>query len=377
MLKNNKGSALVSVILLAIILNLVFAAVFMTVSKTQKKTGVKRIKTVVLSIAEAGKEHALSLFRSGSITPAVGTTTTILNNVAFGGGYYTVKCISSSADLMYLRSSAALGAAKCSIEVTCTVAGCPIPTDDAYNYGLVAGGFIDWTGSGSCNTGSARLHCNNEFRMSGSSNFFCQILSSSVRIKMNGSGDINGSIKSPQLSKSGSGKITGATSLVAVPNVAIPVIDLTPYYDHALKNGQVFLGKTINGSASVTVPGGVMWVNGDFKYSGSGDVYGTIIATGSVEISGSGMFTAASTYPAIVARDGNIKMSGSGKITGLIYARIGGVDKSGSGDVTGSIICGGDLDKSGSWNTLTYKYSAPMPPGCTEPKYVEVGWREL
>jgi hypothetical protein len=194
---------------------------------------------------------------------------------------------------------------------------------------------------------------------------------------MSGSGDINGNIKSPLLSKSGSGKITGTTSLVAVPNVAIPVIDLTPYYNYALKNGQVFSGKTIVGSASVAVPGGVMWVNGDFKYSGSGDVTGSIIATGNVDISGSGMFTAASTYPAIVSRDGNIKMSGSGKITGLIYARIGDIDKSGSGDVTGSIICGGDLDKSGSWNTLTYKNSAPIPPECTGSNYVEIGWRQM
>jgi hypothetical protein len=194
---------------------------------------------------------------------------------------------------------------------------------------------------------------------------------------MSGSGDINGSIKTPTLTKSGSGRIDGTTSLGPVANVSIPVIDLTPYYNHAYANGQVFSGRTISGSTNITIPGGVMWVNGNFTYSGSGDVNGSIFATGDITISGSGDFTAASTYPAIVSRDGNIVMSGSGKVSGLIYSRIGDLTKSGSGDVTGSIICGRNFTKSGGWNTLTYENSAPIPPKCAGNKFIEISWREL
>jgi hypothetical protein len=378
MLKNMRGSSLIFVVSLAIILNIVFVTVYMTITATHKTSGAKKSNASVLLLAEAGKENGKALLRSGSYTPVSGTGQSMLTNVSFGGGNYSVRCSSNVAiDTIYLKSTGVLGNASSAIEVTCTYAGCSAPTDSAYNYGLVAGGTISWSGSGSCNTGSARLHCNNSFTMSGSSNFICSILSSSVRISMSGSGNINGSVWTPLISKSGSGAITGSTTLGAVPNVAIPVIDLTPYYNYALKNGQVFSGKTITGSTNVTVPGGVMWVNGTFNYSGSGNVSGSIIATGNVSISGSGSFTASSTYPAIVSRDGSITMSGSGRVTGLVYSRIGDITKSGSGDVVGSIICGGNMSKSGSWSTLTYVKSVPVPPECSGIQLVEIGWKEI
>jgi hypothetical protein len=375
---NNRGSSLIFVLSLAIILNLVFVTVYMATAGTQKKSGVKRVNTVVLSIAEAGKEHAISLFRAGASTPVAGTKIAILSNIAFGGGFYSVICSSNvTSDTIYLRTSAVYGTGKCSTEVTFTVTGCIAPTDSAYNYGIIAGNEIDWVGSGSCNTGSSRLHCNGAFGMSGSSNFTCQTLSSSTSMNMSGSGDIYGNINTPVLNKSGSGKITGTTTIGAVPVVTIPTINLTPYYKYALTKGQVFSGKSITGSASTTVPGGVMYVNGDFNYSGSGDFYGSIIATGSVSISGSGNFIASGAYPAIFSQSGTINMSGSGNVTGLIFAQTGGIFKSGSGDVTGSIICGGSFKKSGGWNTLTYQKVIPTAPGCTGTKYVEIGWREL
>ncbi len=376
---NNKGSALIAVITLAIIMNIVFMAVYFTVSSSQKAAGNKRVSTVVLAIAEAGKEHALSLFRSGAITPEASTTKTILSNITFSGGSYSVSYTTDAlVNKIILNTTASYAMAQCAIEVTIAVAGCFAPSDSAYNYGIISGGSITWSGSGTCDAVTANIHTNNQFSTSGSSNFNCQLLSASAKILMSGSGDIIGNVKTPILSKSGSCKITGTTSLAAVANVTISAIDLTPYYNHALTNGQVFSGtKKINGSSNVTIPGGILWVNGDFEYSGSGTISGSIFATGNIKISGSGDFIAASTYPAIVSRDGDLDMSGSGKVSGLIYTRVGQITKSGSGDVIGSIISGGEFKKSGSWNTLTYKNSAPIPPNCTGTQYTEVSWREL
>lgn len=377
-MSNNRGSSLIAVLSIAVILNLVLALVFVTVKNTQVKTGTKRSNTVVLSIAEAGKEHALSLFRSGSTSPVAGRVIDMINSESFGGGVYSVKCSSNVAiDTIYLRSYAEYVNSKCSIEVVCSVVSCAPPDDSAYNYGLVAGGGINWTGSGSCNTGSARLHSNGTFRMAGSSDFTCNTLSTSGNMTMSGAGSIYGNVHTPNLRRSGSGTISGTTTIGAVPTVAIPVLDFNPYYEYALANGQVYSGRTITGSASVTIPGGVLWVDGDFRYSGSGDIHGSIIATGDIKISGSGNFYRYANCPAIASVSGDIDMSGSGNVTGLIFAQVGGIDKSGSGDVIGSLICGGTLDKSGSWNTLTYINSAPVPPGCTGAKYTEIGWREL
>ena len=82
-----------------------------------------------------------------------------------------------------------------------------------------------------------------------------------------------------------------------------------------------------------------MWVNGDFKRSGSGDFYGCIIATGNIDISGSGDYYKVQNYPVALSINGKIDFSGSGKVHGLLFAMNGDFEKTGSGNVTGSIIC--------------------------------------
>ena len=376
--KGNRGAALVAVLMVALLLNFLFVAIFYSAKSTAKKSSRRRVNVTALNIAEAGKEHALSVFRSGSQPLSAGVTIKLFDSLAFGSGFYSVEAsANSSVDTLLITSTGFLSNVSKSILVTCKIDNCPVPTDSAYNYGIIAGGKIDWTGSGECNTDTARIHTNSTFRITGANKFYCRLLSSVVEISMSGSSKIYGDAKAPSYDQSGSSKVTGAQIWGSVDDVPIPTIDLTPYYEHALANGQVFNGKTITGSSDLVIPGGIMWVNGEFKYSGSGDITGSIITTGYVKISGSGDFTAVNSYPAIVSRDDDIDMSGSGKVTGLIYARVGEIDKSGSGDVTGSMICGGDFDKSGSWNTLSYKKSPPVPPGCSGTSIKEVGWQEL
>jgi hypothetical protein len=247
--------------------------------------------------------------------------------------------------------------------VVISSACCNPPTDSAYSYAIVANN-ITWTGSGVLNSGSSTIQANGQFTMSGSSDFIGNV-ASSVKITKNGSTTIYGNAKAPAFKENGSGKITGTKTIGPVPQIDIPTIDFTPYYNWALSKGAVYNGNLhLTGSRDTIIPGGVLWVNGTFKLSGSMKFTGCVIATGDIDISGSGDFTRVKNTPVIASVNGGISLSGSGKITGLIFAKNGGITKSGSGDVVGSLICKTDLKKSGSWSTLTYTKFPPLPPDC-------------
>ncbi len=236
------------------------------------------------------------------------------------------------------------------------------PAVGAYTYAIVSGGRMIWSGSGNIDVGDGKLHGNGQFKMTGSKEVTGNI-SSSVKIWLTGSTKISGDAAAPEIKASGSA-ITGSKTIGAVPNVVIPDIDLTPYYNHALAHGEVYDGNQhFSGSTDLAPNGGIMWVNGNFKWSGSGKMIGSFIATGDFDYSGSGDQVKVENYPAFVSRDGDVDISGSGKSHGLIYAKTGGFDKTGSGDHTGTIIANGDFDASGSWSLLTYENSTPVAPG--------------
>jgi hypothetical protein len=119
-----------------------------------------------------------------------------------------------------------------------------------------------------------------------------------------------------------------------------------------------------------------MWVNGTFKRSGSGNFSGCVIATGDIDVSGSGNYTKVNAYPIAVSINGKIDFSGSGNVTGLLFAQNGNFEKTGSGNVTGSIICKGNCRKSGSWDFLTFVKSIPIPPGGSTIALSVVSWKE-
>jgi hypothetical protein len=241
---------------------------------------------------------------------------------------------------------------------------CPIPTDSAYNYAIFAERTIDWAGSGTCNAGTSTIRSNGQFTMTGSPNFYGNVLSS-TRLRKTGSTMIYGNATAPVISEVGSGRITGAKTIAPVSQLTVPSFDVAPYYDRALafnmvKNGNVHF----TGSRDTIIPGGVLYVNGNFRLSGSMNFTGCIIASGNIDISTSGNISRVYRFPVAVSINGSISYSGSGNMTGLIFAQNGDVTKTGSGNVAGSIICKGDFKKTGSWNVFTYQNSAPLPPGC-------------
>ena len=233
----------------------------------------------------------------------------------------------------------------------------------AYEYGILADDAITWGGSGTLDMNGGKMHSNQRVKRTGSANLRGD-MTSCVQIWITGSGMVYGDAAAPDGKGKVPSNITGSWEQRAVDTIPVPDLNLDPWYLEALKNGQVHSGDVhFSGSAGVVVPGGIMWVEGDLQISTSGNMVGSFFATGDIKISGSGDQIKVAQYPAFVSRDGDIKLSGSGKVHGLIYTKSGDVEKTGSGDMQGSIISAGAFKKTGSWESLVYEDSTPVPPG--------------
>jgi len=235
--------------------------------------------------------------------------------------------------------------------------------DDAFGYAVCSGGDIKFTGSGTTNLNGGSMHTNREFKMTGS-NTLKGNLFSSLLIQSTGSSVIDGDATAPLFRGKSPGNVTGNVTKANVPEVEIPEIDLSPYYNEALANNEIYgSSQHFSGSDDLEPVGGIMWINGDLQISGSGDMIGSFIATGNIKISGSRNQIKVADYPALVSLNGDIEISGSGSFHGLIYAKNGEFKKTGSSQVVGSVITGGKFTKTGGSDMFLYEYSKPMPPG--------------
>jgi hypothetical protein len=105
MLLNNRGSSLIFVVSLAIILNIVFVTVYMTVSSTQKKTGVKRLNTNSILLAEAGKEKLYADLKTCTISLIPNQRKQIYTDYILGKGTFSVSCSTNvSVDTVWVES---------------------------------------------------------------------------------------------------------------------------------------------------------------------------------------------------------------------------------------------------------------------------------
>lgn len=370
--REQNGSALVAVLTVILVVTAVLGTVAgMSANRAfMARKLSERIKAV--AIAEAGASHAYSMLATNFDLR--------LNDSAFPptpyhDGYYdvTVKPVGANVAVIYSTGVCGSVSEYVMLDIQRFPQGSawwenPAATS-AFAYAAVSGGSMTWNGSGTIRVEGGRLHSNSEFNMTGSGIMTGRNsrLSSSVGIRSTGSTIFYGDAAAPAYEGKSPENILGTVTTGAVPVVGIPNIDLTPYYNWALTNGQVFTpsGGTLHltGSSDYVVPGGILWVNGNLKISMSGRCIGCFIATGNIDWSGSGDQIQVNRYPALVSRDGSISISGSGRFTGLIYARNGNFDKTGSGDVVGSIICGGTFDRGGSWNYLAYSNATPVAPG--------------
>jgi hypothetical protein len=109
-------------------------SVFLGLRGSVKAAGTHRISANAFNIAEAGKEHALSLLRRETVSLHPGTDTLLLDAISFDIGSYSVRCSTNDKiDTVYLKSKGTAGDQTVTIFVKCwrhTVVGlmnCPGP----------------------------------------------------------------------------------------------------------------------------------------------------------------------------------------------------------------------------------------------------------
>jgi len=370
--QRRQGAALVSLMVIVLLVSIAGAA--MVGFAKQQAFSITRVRDYMKAqaYAEAGANEAYSILKSDFASAQDPSLFPARN---FGDGGYDATVTAVGSDQASIESVGQCGNA--SITVKCDVmnmapaggggggggGGSTPPAVGAYTLVIVSGEKMTWTGSGTMDINGGTIHSGADTKLTGSGKFNGNF-ESQGRIWSTGSVKINGDATAPSWKGKSPGNVLGTATTATPDPVALPPIDLTPYYDEALANGQVYNGYTHwSGSSKVTIPGGIMWVNGKFKYSGSGGIEGCIIATGDIDITGSGDQIKVGDFPALISRDGDIDIAGSGKFHGLIYAINGDFDKSGSGDTWGSIFCKGKFKKSGSWQLCTYENSTPVPPG--------------
>jgi|GEM_PF-1990912 len=239
----------------------------------------------------------------------------------------------------------------------------PVLDEEAFEYAILCGGELKFRGCGTIGSSSgadANFHANGAIDNRGDTHALIN-LSSSTRIT-SGNVTFGGDLTAPSFGLHKNANVNGTKTQKSVAAIAIPDIDLTPYYNWALDHGEVYSGGIPN--ASHTPNGGIMWVNGDVLLS-QGTINGTIIATGNIHISGNVDVKASSTCAfSLVSRDGDIQITSSGTIDGLLYAKSGSLKDTANGEIKGQIIVKGNIDKGGNSDILAeYEQNLPSPPG--------------
>ncbi len=116
-LGNQNGYILFSLLLVGILIICVAMGAFSGMRSSMKTAGTQRIQGNAFNIAEAGKEHALSLLRLDSVALRPSQDSVILHNVAFDAGSYTVRCVTNpTMDTLVLRACGTAGSQTASIE---------------------------------------------------------------------------------------------------------------------------------------------------------------------------------------------------------------------------------------------------------------------
>lgn len=351
------GTSLPVVLGTILVVSILLAAVSRTAGQRAFTARQLACRIRAQALAETGVSHAYNLLAQDFEQR---TNEASFPLTQYDGGTYDVSVTPLGEDNAVIRGVGTYASVRESVIVDVRRHVQDVAQQDvAYGYAILADGEISWTGCGVFE-GDSRVHANSTFKQAGCGELNADISSSAAVTLKGNSGEIDGDVTAPDVSGK-TGKVTGTITETAVPEVSLPVIDLVPYYNEALANGEVYEGgQTVSGDFSPV--GGIMWVNGTLSFSGSGTRTGCFIATGDIHCSGSGQQIKVQGYPAFASRDGGIKFSGSGSCEGLVYARIGSVEITGSGRIDGSVICGSDFKKAGCSTVIAYVDSTPVSP---------------
>ncbi|VGO19158.1 hypothetical protein [Pontiella sulfatireligans] len=354
----------------------------LAVSSSQRAFTARRLTSNIKAkaIAEAGCEYAYSMLAAdwdgryqmltddGSALASVQSAKSI-NAVEETASYQLkVKAVNSTA--MLVSSTGTCGSVSAvSVVSVQNIGGSSedgsVLDDEAFSYAILCGGDFDFSGCGTISSpgDQSLFHANGDMFLRGNTDALID-LSSSQSIVINNNVTVGGDVAAPDFGKTKWNKVSvsGVKTQGEVATVPIPDIDLTPYYNWALDHGEVHSGFTT--TTDITPDGGILWVEGDVHISAHAVVSGSIIATGDINMSGQIDINPTTCEFGLVSRDGEIQVTSSGTINGLIYAKTGGLQHTANGEIVGQIIVNGDIKKAGNSDIMTgYAQSIPAPPG--------------
>lgn len=376
-----QGYALVTSMFMMMVLVMVVG--MMIRSSAQRMHAVRHAtnKARAMACAEAGISYAYSILsldfdqRNNPAAFSAGSTGSIkASSSVTAGGSFKLKVRPIDNRRVVITSTGQFGGVSKTAEVLVedmyasgvddTESDVP---DNAFEYGILCGKELHFTGCGTINAPKGTMfHANGAMVLKGTTDARID-LTSSIRVEATGNSRIYGNVKAPEVKSEGASKILGSVSRTRVAQVTIPDIDLTPYYNWALDHGEVHSG--FSSSSSYTPNGGILWVNGDVKLSGGPGttINGSIIATGEIKISGQVNVSPTICKIGMATRDGEIQISSTGTMKGLLYCKKSNLHMTANGTVIGQIIVNGDIEKAGNSDILgTYVQSIPSVPGTTE-----------
>jgi hypothetical protein len=372
--QNKKGFALFTVLFIIAAISVMLGTLVFIGS--QRAFTAKRLvnKVKALAYAEAGIDYAYSILsmdfedRTNSSLFALSSTNASGKSI-YGDGSFDITLTPVSNKYVIVTSVGECGNAMVTAEILVddenAGSGGNTPADysnmEGFNYAILSGGTFDFGGSGTVGTIGAKLHSNSPLNNKGSAKTEVDI-SSHTTISIGNNKTITGDVTTPDPDWTTSKiTITGTATTKAVPAVTIPDIDLTPYFLWAKKNKQVY-------SSGDTLPqnpaGGVIWVDGDLTLSSGGSINGSIIATGDIHISGGSSMDVSSTTTAfaLASRDGDVTITTSGTLKGLVYVKNGDYSQTANGRLEGQLIVNGNIKKGGNSDIVFFKRSVPSDP---------------
>jgi hypothetical protein len=371
--QNKKGFALFTVLFIIAAISVMLGTLVFIGS--QRAFTAKRLvnKVKALAYAEAGIDYAYSILsmdfedRTNSSLFALSSTNASGKSV-YGDGTFDITLTAVSNKYVIVTSVGECGDAMVTAEILVddenAGSGGNTPADysnmEGFNYAVLSGGTFDFGGSGTVGTIGAKLHSNSPLNIKGSANTEVDI-SSHTTISIGNNKTITGDVTTPDPDWTTSKvTITGTATTTAVPAVEVPDIDLTPYYLWAKKNGQVY---ATGDPLPLNPAGGVIWVDGDVELS-QGSINGSVIATGDIHISGGGGMdiTSTTTAFALASRDGDVTITTSVTLNGLVYVKIGDFSQTANGRLEGQLIVNGNIKKGGNSDIIIYKRSVPSDP---------------
>jgi cytoskeletal protein CcmA (bactofilin family) len=365
--RSRRGSALLVVIGLIAVISSLLA--IMSASGVQRAFTARKLSDRVRALlyAEAGAHEAYSVIEADW---SARTNAALFPEVDYGYGTYDVTITDTTNRIAIVHSKGICNGTE--VNVVLDIAnygpeGSTTPTGpapgSAWECTIYSDEEIYLNGNGDVD---GKIHGNDQVRCNGNLEITPGPIdiSSSTEIRINGNALTPGDLTAPKIRITGNNDAPIGVNKEAVPMIPFPELDLTPFYNTAVENGQVKSGGNYNNDISwKNTPGGVIWIQGDVRFKGNFESDCVVISTGAIRIDGNANWdTAAGDAGSIISRDSTIKINGNVECDALLYAP-STVTLGGNVRLEGQIIAGGDVYINGNVDVINYTYTNPTDSG--------------